>query len=168
MKLRKMCFEDNTKIVRWKNQPFVVANFLNKRPLTKEIHNKWFKERVCTGEVAQYIICLDDGNEIGSVYLRDIDLQNKKAEFGIFIGEKWALGKGYGYQAAREICRIGFKELGLHKIFLRVIDTNKAAIHMYEKAGFVTEGIALQDIWDGEKYIDIRFMAMNENNFCEK
>ena len=43
----------------------------------------------------QYII-LDnaDGKPVGSVYYRDIDNHNRSAEYGIFIGEESARGKG--------------------------------------------------------------------------
>ena len=160
MKLRKIEFEDNVNIVRWKNQPFVVANFINRVPLTVETHNNWYRNRVKTGEVSQFIIVLDDGAEIGSTYLRDIDTYHKKAEFGIFIGEKWALGHGYGFEATKQTCEYGFKELGLHRIFLRVLSSNNAAIHIYEKVGFQFEGKAIQDVWDGERYLDVSFMAM--------
>lgn len=50
---------------------------------------------------------------------------------------------------------------GLHKIFLRVFSNNISAIKAYEKAGFVYEGKAKDDILlpDG-KYQDINFMSI--------
>lgn len=160
MFLRKIRFEDNENIVRWRNQPFVVQNFLDKRPLTIETHNNWFRNRVQTGEVCQFIIVLDSGEEIGTTYLRDIDPVNRKAEFGLFIGEEWALGKGYGYQAIRMTCQYGFEELNLHKIYMRVLPANKASVGACSKAGFAVEGIAKSDILCGTEYLDVQFMAM--------
>ena len=99
--------------------------------------------------------------DVGSVYLRDIDLNNKKAEFGIFIGEDSARNKGIGSEATREIVKFGFENMGLHKIFLRVFSNNIAGKKAYEKAGFKYEGTAKDDIrLPNGQYQDIIFMAM--------
>lgn len=74
--------------------------------------------------------------EIGSVYLRDIDRKMGKAEYGIFIGERDALGKGYGTQAAKWMLHYGFETIRLKKIFLRLLEDNSRAQKSYEKAGF--------------------------------
>lgn len=74
--------------------------------------------------------------EIGSVYLRDIDREKGEAEYGIFIGERDALGKGYGTQAAKWMLDYGFETIRLKKIFLRLLQDNPRALKSYEKAGF--------------------------------
>ena len=45
-------------------------------------------------------------------------------------------GKGFGYDVSSKICKIAFEE-GVEKIFLWVEENNKAAIHIYEKIGFI-------------------------------
>lgn len=88
--------------------------------------------------------CLSDGmkdaacREIGSVYLRDIDREAGTAEYGVFIGEEKALGKGYGTEAAKLMLAYGFEKLGLQKIYLRLLEDNAGARKSYEKAGFRT------------------------------
>lgn len=95
----------------------------------------WLREQVEPGHVAQFIICVAD-REIGSVYLRDIDREKETAEYGVFIGEEEALGRGYGTAAARLMLEYGFETLGLKKIFLRFVEGNTGARKSYEKAGF--------------------------------
>ena len=91
----------------------------------------------------------------------DIDTNNKKAEFGIFIGEDLARGKGIGTESTILTIKYGFEELKLHKIFLRVFANNYSAIKAYEKAGFIYEGTAKDDIMlpNGE-FQDIVFMSI--------
>ncbi|MCM1267007.1 MAG: GNAT family N-acetyltransferase [Bacteroidales bacterium] len=151
--LRPITAADTEQIVAWRNQDFVRKNFIYQKPFTKEGHETWLREQVEPGHVAQFIICVESGGtekidpssqpeemqrawEIGSVYLRDIDRQKKTAEYGIFIGEKKALGRGYGTQAARLMTDYGFEQLGLEKIFLRLLADNVRARKSYEKAGF--------------------------------
>ena len=100
VRLRLMTAGDTAKIVAWRNRDFVRNNFIYQELFTEEGHLCWIREQVEPGYVVQFIICLADGREIGSVYFRDIDREKGTAEYGIFIGEEDALGCGYGTAAA--------------------------------------------------------------------
>lgn len=134
--LRLMTAEDTSKIVAWRNKDFVRHNFIYQKPFTEEGHLRWIEEQVNPGHVVQFIICLADGREIGSVYFRDIDRKAQTAEYGIFIGEEDALGCGYGSQTARLALEYAFGTLGLQKVYLRFVEGNVAARRSYENAGF--------------------------------
>lgn len=159
--LRKMTEKDTANVVRWRNSPSVVENFIFRTPLTEESHLQWYRNKVLTGQVAQFIIEDNEtGFDVGSVYLRDIDNENKKCEYGIFIGEESCRGKGLGTAAAKAILDYAFTELGMNRVFLRVFAKNAAAINSYKRAGFKEEGVFRQDvIIDGIPY-DMVFMAV--------
>lgn len=148
--LRPITAADTAKIVTWRNKDFVRRNFIYQKLFTEEGHMAWFREQVEPGRVVQFIICVsgeDAGRynggtirekdwEIGSVYLRDIDRAAGTAEYGVFIGEEEALGRGYGTAAAKLAVEYGFETLRLQKIFLRFLEDNIGARKSYEKAGF--------------------------------
>lgn len=160
--LREINLEDTEKIIKWRNNINVKKNFCIQEDLTSEMHMNWFKNKILTGEVKQFIIKDEEqGMEVGSTYLRDIDTKNKKAEFGIFIGEDLARGKGIGTKSVELTVKYAFEELKLHKVFLRVFSNNVPAIKSYEKSGFEYEGTAKDDIIlpNGE-YQDIVFMSI--------
>ncbi|WP_051200832.1 GNAT family N-acetyltransferase [Butyrivibrio sp. XPD2002] len=155
--LRDITYEDTPLIVKWRNNPRVRNNFIYRETFTEEIHNGWMKNKVETGEVCQLVI-LEKADEdaakstrpVGSVYLRDIDLEKKTAEYGIFIGEDDATGKGYGNEAAELMCDYAAKGLGLKRLILRVFSSNEAARKSYEHAGFVkTEDMPAVQCSDG-------------------
>lgn len=161
IRLRLMNDEDTDLIVRWRNNPRVRNNFIYQKTFTREGHENWVRTMVDTGRVVQFIIeDLTDGQPVGSVYFRDIDAEHKKAEYGIFIGEDSSVGKGFGSEAARIAVDYGFKELGLHKIFLRALADNAGAIRSYEKAGFVKEGYFKDDVCIDGRFKDLVFMAI--------
>lgn len=167
VELRKITIDDTDNIIKWRNNPEVKKNFCIQYDFTREIHLNWYKNKIETGEVVQFIIIDRTTNtDVGSTYLRDIDMKNKKAEFGIFIGENSARNKGIGTDSAKLILKYGFEELKLNKIFLRVFSNNLAGIKAYEKAGFKYEGTAKQDVMlpNGE-YQDIIFMAELKSDF---
>ena len=159
--LRPMTEQDTDNIIKWRNAPSVMENFIYRTPFTREAHLNWYHNRVLTGDVAQFIIVDTDTNtDVGSVYLRDIDKQNQKCEFGIFIGEESCRGKGIGTKATKLILDYAFKELKLNRVFLRVFAKNERAIKSYEKAGFIHEGTFKDDVIIDNVAYDMVFMAV--------
>lgn len=163
--LRKMEYSDTENIVKWRNSDFVRNNFIYQALFTKETHENWIRTMVETGKADQLIICLKDNMNdgeipVGSVYIRDIDWNHNKAEYGIFIGEENARGKGVGSQTAALMIEYCFKQLKLHRLFLRVFADNKQAIRSYEKAGFVQEAYLKDDVKINGEYRDIVLMGI--------
>lgn len=135
--IRDITFDDTKSVVKWRNNPRVRNNFIYREVFTDEIHEQWMKTKVASGEVCQMIICeLESKRPVGSVYLRDIDNEKKEAEYGVFIGEDDALGRGYGNEAAILMCDYARDELGLKRLILRAFCDNEPAIKSYEHAGF--------------------------------
>ena len=152
---------DTKDIVRWRNCDKVRRNFIYQKLFTEESHNHWVDTMVHTGKVAQFVIHdRETGLGVGSVFLRDIDRIHNKAEYGIFIGEDAARGRGFGSEAAKLIVEYGFKVLGLHKIMLRVFADNGSAIRSYEKAGFVKEAYLKDEVRVNGEYRDFVLMAL--------
>ncbi|MCI9073686.1 MAG: UDP-4-amino-4,6-dideoxy-N-acetyl-beta-L-altrosamine N-acetyltransferase [Lachnospiraceae bacterium] len=159
--LRPMTGEDTDLIVSWRNQEAVRRNFIYQELFTRESHRQWIRTMVETGRVVQMMICEEEGDRpVGSVYLRDIDRQHNRAEYGIFIGGEGARGKGYGTMAARLMIRYAFRELGLHRLFLRVFADNVRAIRSYEKAGFEREAYLREDVCIQGQYRDMVLMGI--------
>ena len=73
---------------------------------------------------------------LGSTGLHEIDYRNRKATFGIMIGEADCRGKGYGTETTRLMLDYAFIALGLHNVMLTVFEYNLAGRRAYEKAGF--------------------------------
>ena len=159
--LRPIGPEDTGRIVEWRNKERVRRNFLYQEPFTREGHEHWLRTRVASGEVVQFIVCEKATDRpLGSVYFRDIDPKNKKAEYGIFLGEDDAVGKGIGSEAARLAVAYARDVLRLHKLLLRVFSDNTGAIKSYKKAGFVQEALLKDEYRQDSAYRDILLMAV--------
>lgn len=166
VKLRKLAESDTANIVRWRNSPSVKCNLYSQEDITEEQHLNYFHNVVETGKCAQYIIVVKDENgtrDIGTTFIKNIDRHSNKGEFGIFIGEECARGKGYAKYAISEIVRIAFEEIKLHRVYLSVMADNIPAIKAYEKAGFSIEGTMVEDYLRDDKYINIVIMGAIHN-----
>ena len=167
--LRYMTVEDTDDIVRWRNSDAVRSRFIYREAFTREGHLSWIKNMVEPGKVIQLIICdLASQKPLGSVYIRDIDRVHSKAEYGIFIGEEEARGRGVGSAVARLMLRFCFEEVKLHRVFLRVLYGNQPAIKSYEKAGFQREALLREDVFLDGEYVDVILMGILERDWRQK
>ena len=158
--LRPMTVEDTGRIVAWRNEISVRKNFIYQELFTAEGHLRWIRDMVEPGKVVQFIICdMTTDQPLGSVYVRDIDRTHHKGEYGIFLGEDGARGRGVGTAAAKLMLQFCFEELNLHRVYLRVFAENMAAIRSYEKAGFVKEAVLKDDVCIDGVFRDIVWMA---------
>lgn len=158
--LKPIDLEDTDDIIRWRNQPSLKANFISQEDLTKETHLRWMRENVMTNRTVQFIIIDNETQQhVGTTFIKDISEGRHKGEFGIFIGEGQARGKGFGLAATELITNFGFDVLQLHKIFLRVFESNQAAIRTYEKAGYQMEGLFQDDVFLNGAYMNVVYMA---------
>ncbi len=113
-----------------------------------------------------YAITLkEDPTYLGEVVLNDIDWQNRAANFRIALASEKLFGNGYGTEATQLIVHFGFRTLKLHRIELEVYDFNPRAQHVYEKVGFVQEGVRRDALlWNG-RYQNAIIMSILEHEY---
>lgn len=160
---------DTDNIVRWRNSDSVKRNLFTQFELTAEQHLGWLKSKVETGSCAQYIIVVSENStntDIGTVFIKNIDKQSNKGKFGIFIGEADACGKGHAKLATIEILKIAFEKMMLNRVSLTVMADNISGIKVYEKAGFIYEGV-LRDYLRDNTYLDVPVMEATKKMWLE-
>ncbi len=85
-------------------------------------------------------IALKESNKIiGSIGIRHINTYNGTADIGYWLGKNYHR-KGYMYEAAREVIRFGFEDLGLRRINIEAFAGNEASNGLIKKLGFEFEG----------------------------
>ncbi len=102
----------------------------------------------------------EDGAYLGEVVLNDLDAHNRSANFRISVNAPDLAGRGYGTEATRAAVAYGFDVVGLHRISLGVFAFNPRARRVYEKCGFVHEGVERDALcWQGE-WVDQHRMSL--------
>ena len=123
--------------------------------------------RFLSGDAGGYNMAVaekESGRYLGQVALFMIDNQSRKAELAIVLAPD-SLEKGYGSEALRLLLSFGFDQANLNRIWLTVNEHNHRAIHVYEKAGFVREGVYRQDRYIDGHYEDTLVMAILREEF---
>ncbi|WP_257348742.1 GNAT family N-acetyltransferase [Pseudalkalibacillus decolorationis] len=115
------------------------------------------------------VIYKEEGNVIGHISLGKIDRKNRSARIGkVLVGDKSFRGQGISQMMVREILRVAFEQLRLHRVSLGVFDFNKPAIASYEKVGFKKEGLLRDFRKIGNEYWSAWEMSMLENEWFNK
>lgn len=161
VKYRPLKIEDLPYRYKWLNDPEVRKHLgtVVRDGTDMGFHQKWF-EGYLKDEARKIFLILDGDKAIGQVGLLDINLADKNACLYVLIGEKEYWGKGIGTEAVEYICEYGFKELGLHKVWLDVHAENTRAVKCYKKYGFKQEGLFRENVWYDGKYQDEIRMAI--------
>ncbi|MFJ6700551.1 GNAT family N-acetyltransferase [Streptomyces sp. NPDC091272] len=99
------------------------------------------------------------GDVVGEVVLNEWDPCNESCNFRISLVPA-THGRGLGTEATRLLVGHGFETLALHRISLEVYAFNPRARRVYEKVGFVAEGV-LRDalLREGER-VDATVMSI--------
>jgi RimJ/RimL family protein N-acetyltransferase len=154
---------DLEQFVRWLSDAEVKRHLAMRSPISQAMEEKWFDQVVEQQGRDRYhfVICLlSDGRPIGATDLREINLEDGRAAFGIVIGEKAEWNRGYGTDALNAICDFGFGQLRLERIELDVYADNLNAQRSYEKAGFTREGTLRHGHYSDGRFIDVERMAL--------
>ncbi len=129
--------EHDQQTVEWLNSSELRETFGLTRTITLESHRQWVES---SRDVFKWAI--EDENQIhsGNVLLHCTSL-HRSAYFQIYLGSSQARGRGIGSTVLGVVLDHTFRNLGLHRVWLHTLTGNARAERMYEKAGFVREGI---------------------------
>ncbi|MGI6334105.1 MAG: GNAT family N-acetyltransferase [Saccharofermentanales bacterium] len=96
-----------------------------------------------------------DGRLVGLLNLDGLDWPNGNSEIGIALTEPAARGRGLAAEALTLMIRYAFDELGLKRIWARVIEPNTPSIKLFESLNFTLEGRLREQVLRHGNYHDM-------------
>jgi diamine N-acetyltransferase len=164
IRLRADEHSDLPRFVDWLNDPEVRRYLSMFLPVSQASEEQWFENMLKRPPeehpMAIEIKAGDGWQLVGNCGFFDFNWRSRKAEVGLFIGDKSCWNKGYGTEVMRLLVRHGFGTLNLNRIELHVDAENLGGIHAYEKAGFVLESRLRQAEFRDGKYRDVLLMSI--------
>lgn len=110
-----------------------------------------------------WMILLDDIT-VGYFRLSNYSKQNKNIYIGADIAPEYT-GKGIAKEAYKKFIPHLFTMYGLNKISLEVLETNQRAINLYNKLGFVNEGVKREEVIKNGKWVNSIMMSILKKEF---
>ena len=163
--LRPIKLADAPRFVKW-FADFEVTQFISGRRVTLAEERKWIRGLSKKKRQLALAIETKDGVHIGSIGFHEISTKDKNATFGISIGDKRYWNHGYGTDATRYCCDMGFKiKTASH---WRVHENNPRAIKVYKCLGFKKEGIKRESVLRKGKFHNSIVMSILKNEWKER
>ena len=106
----------------------------------------------------------DPGRHLGNVSVWFTSRQSGVGEVGYWIRSDEA-SKGLATEAAARAIEIGFDELELHRIVLRIAVGNDASQRVAEKLGFTREGLLRQELKVKGEWLDHTAWGLLEEEY---
>lgn len=142
--LRPFQASDVENKVKWINDPLNNAYLHYDIPLNAEDTMKWFEKNKNNPSRCDMII---EYNHLPVGVIGIINMEKKKGEYYITLGDTNQKRKGISLRATQLILDLAFGRLGLEKVWLCVDEKNYPARRLYEKVGFTQEGLLRKDIF---------------------
>lgn len=152
IELRDLQADDVDRLFAWRREPEVDRWMRGLPPSDVDAHKRWFDELRGSDTRRGWIIMLDRA-PCGFASLTNITRKNRRAEWGWYIGEARARGRGAGRAAQALGLDFAFSEFGLEKVWSEVLADNEVALKAQAGAGFRREGYLRNHVWrDGEAH----------------
>jgi RimJ/RimL family protein N-acetyltransferase len=94
----------------------------------------------------------DEPLSIGAIFTNEVDTDAGAVDIDILIGE--GRGEGYGSDALAAFLRFLTRDAGFHRVSLVTYVNNDRARHVYEKLGFIQEGLLRESEWVDGRWVD--------------
>jgi RimJ/RimL family protein N-acetyltransferase len=160
--LRPVEARDAAQLNAWQNDPEIRDLIMGFRgPVRLESTEDWVRNISEQNLKTRAIFAIRIEAEVaGLAQLQMIDWVQRTAMLGVYVGDRERRGGGIGEIAVSLILDYGFKALDLHRIGLEVLGSNARAKRLYERLGFVREGVVRQAYQRGGRREDIELWGL--------
>lgn len=157
VKLRPWRIEDAPDLQRCADDPAVARNLRDvfPHPYTLQDAQDFLSLCLaCSPAQQRCYAIVAEGSLVGSISLaRGADVYRKSAELGYWLArEHW--GCGLMTEAVRQICREGFAEMDIVRIYAEPYAGNLGSRRVLEKNGFTLEGVLRQGAYKNGQFLD--------------
>lgn len=171
IRLRELEKKDAPYMLEWMHDPEVQKGF-RKNMLSMTLSDAEafcekasIPEKLVNGSSVHFAIVDDNDDEyLGTISLKNIDLNSRHAEYAISTRKK-AHGKGIAKCATGLLLKKAFNEYDLNRVYLSVLADNSVAIRFYEKCGFIPEGVARNHLKINDEYVSLKLYGLLKEEY---
>jgi RimJ/RimL family protein N-acetyltransferase len=115
-------------------------------------------------EQGRFLIEVGGNRPAGALAFELVHRRSRSAHlFGVAVTPELQ-GRGLGAAASRLMAEHLIRDLGYHRVQLECYGFNQRAVHMFERAGFVREGVKRKAYWRHGGWADGVLLALIEDD----
>jgi len=107
---------------------------------------------------------LEPETHLGNISVWPTSRRERAGEIGYWIRSS-ATGQGIATEATARVAQVGFDELELHRVTLRIALGNRPSERVAEKLGFTKEGLLRKEVLVKGRWMDHSLWAMLDEEF---
>jgi UDP-4-amino-4,6-dideoxy-N-acetyl-beta-L-altrosamine N-acetyltransferase len=157
--LRDLVAEDAPHLAQWRRDPEVNRWMGDSPPDTAEGWDGWTRAFIDDRDKRGWII-EQAGAPLGFLTLSGLLGPHRRAEWGWYVGDAAARGRGVGRAAQALGLDHAFEDLGLEKVWSEVLADNDAALKAQAAAGFLREGYLRRHVVKDGVFRDVVLLAI--------
>jgi RimJ/RimL family protein N-acetyltransferase len=101
----------------------------------------------------------ESGTIVGDVMLAWISSRNRLGEIGYVLNPNYA-GRGLATEAMRQVMRLAFNDMGLHRVIARVDSENGPSLALAARLGMRREAHLVKSWWRDDEWVDEIHLAI--------
>ena len=162
IKISSTCKRKDFKILLLNLSQNTLINFTYFGKITKKNVEEIITLELKDTKKTRFFIYLEN-QLIGYSFLSKFSRKTKAhvCTYGIVIGDEWQ-GNGHGYKICKHMINVSWKK-GFKNIWLTSYFDNKSALQIYQKLGFIVEGIFIDEEKLDGKYRHVLSMGLFKN-----
>jgi RimJ/RimL family protein N-acetyltransferase len=142
--------------------------------ISQEQQLAWFKSMSLSRTSKRFVVTASwvvkgetVSTDIGVFRADAIDYKNRSVMVGLDLANEWR-GRGLARSIYGHFLSYYFDQCGMNRMHLKVLDTNKRAIHVYESVGFKEEGRERQAVFRGGQFRDYICMSILRSEYDDR
>lgn len=160
---RDVSEQDLPFIMKVRNDFSTWTNLGDPRILKPGLQKKWLEGLGNSSDRLYFVASSKEHPQIGLVRMDEYDLVNRSIRVGTDVSPDLRR-QGFGDRIFSAMESYAFDYLGLHRVWLLVLDSNKAARKLYTKRGFQVEGRMRQAVFRAGAWRDYISMSLLEES----
>jgi RimJ/RimL family protein N-acetyltransferase len=164
--LRPLTVDDVDALLAYRSQPdvcrYVPFEPMDRQVIGERLAAQW-STTALTDEGQSLTLGMElarTGELVGDVVLFWHSREHRGGEVGYILNPDFA-GRGYATEAAHAMLRLGFDELGLHRIIARIDERNEASANVARRLGMRQEArLVHNELFKGEWSTELQFALL--------
>ena len=166
--LRRMVIEDALTIYKWRTSKDVAINFPSGGDISINDHTDWMDHTLNNENSYYWIVTGDNGVSVGVIWLENVSVVHRHAEFGFYLGDMKQRNTGLMAEAEYLLLDAAFNRLQLKKVYCESLEYNRRVLSQHKRFGFKEDGRLRSHVFKNDCFHDVVVMSILDTEFEEK